>query len=357
MNKKAFTLIELLVVIAIIGVLVGMLLPAVQQAREAARRMACSNNMKQLGLACHNYESAYGRFPYASHKISSNDPNLPPDGIGSYTRTKNWVIDLLDYMEGTTVKALHDESDSRFTVAAPSNEALRSTELSVMLCASDPYNRVPFNGTSTPRSAQWGDNWARGNYAANAGLGMFSLTLHPPLNALGNGGKNWQDPMLRGVMGYGVSSTFAHISDGTSNTCLLAEVRAGIDERDSRGCWAMAGAGGSALWGHGGLTYDGVSLDAAGPNANTASGADNIVNCNNLKQSYDMNKQGMSCFDNTNNEATSRSLHPGGVGVVFVDGSTHFINDDIEVLPSTAPNALSAWDKLMLSRDGGVFTR
>ena len=180
MNKKAFTLIELLVVIAIIGVLVGLLLPAVQSAREAARRMSCSNNMKQLGLACHNYADAYGRFPYASHKINSNDPNLPPDGIGSYTRTTNWVIDLLNYMESTTVKALHDESDSRFTVAAPSNEALRSTEISTMLCPSDPYNRKPFNGTSAARSAQWGDNWARGNYAANAGLGMFSLTLHPP---------------------------------------------------------------------------------------------------------------------------------------------------------------------------------
>ena len=220
MNKKAFTLIELLVVIAIIGVLVGLLLPAVQSAREAARRMSCASNMKQLGLACHNYESAHRRFPYASHKINSNDPNLPPDGIGSYTRTKNWVIDL--GLHGRHYgKALHDESDSRFTIAAPSNEALRSTELSVMLCPSDPYNRTPFNGTSAARSAQWGDNWARGNYAANAGLGMFSLTLHPPFNALGNNGKNWQDPMLRGVMGYGVSSQFGHITDGTAiRACL-----------------------------------------------------------------------------------------------------------------------------------------
>ena len=90
---------------------------------------------------------------------------------------------------------------------------------------------------------------------------------------------------------------------------------------------------------------------------NFKDGADNIVNCNLLKQSYDMDREGMSCFDLTNNEATSRSLHPGGVGVVFVDGSTHFINDNIQVLPSAAPSALSAWDKLMLSRDGGVFTR
>ena len=353
MNKKAFTLIELLVVIAIIGVLVGLLLPAVQQAREAARRMSCASNMKQLGLACHKYESAYRRFPYASHKINSTDPNLPPDSTGSYATTRNWVVDILPYIEQNTLQNLLDESDPRFTISAASNQAFRSTNINVMRCASDAYNNVLFDGTGT----QWGGGWARGNYAANAGLGMFSMTLHPPFNALGNNGKNWQDPMLRGVMGYGVSSTFAHIQDGSSNTCLLAEIRAGIDRRDPRGCWAMAGAGGSAMWGHGGLTYNGVSLDAPGPNATSKDGADNIVNCNLLKQSYDMDREGMSCFDLTNNEATSRSLHPGGVGVVFVDGSTHFINDNIQVLPSAAPSALSAWDKLMLSRDGGVFTR
>jgi prepilin-type N-terminal cleavage/methylation domain-containing protein len=339
---KGFTLIELLVVIAIIGVLIGLLLPAVQSAREAARRMSCSNNIKQLAIGLHSFSDANHRLPYASHK---NSKSVRPDSTSSHSRTINWVIEILPFMENETTYSLLNRNEN---IADGSNEGLRSTSIETMLCPSDVNNRTPFNGTSVGRTAAYGDNWARGNYAANSSLGLYSSFLHAPLNALR--GNNWNDPMLRGVMGYGRTSSFKHITDGTSNTVMLAEIKAGIDKRDSRGCWAMSGACSSELWGHGGIKYGGQVLDAPGPNANTGA-ADNCLNCNELKKSYNMEAENMSCYNYTNNEATARSMHPGGVLSCRVDGSVHFISDDIEVSPST-PENLSAWDKLMLSTDG-----
>lgn len=125
---RAFTLVELLVVIAIIGVLVGLLLPAVQAAREAARRMQCSNNFKQLGLAVHNYESANGRLPSGwVSKTPSGDP-----GWG-------WSAALLPFMEGSTI---YNQIDSRLPIAHASHSSLLTVSLPTFICPSDPLNKI-----------------------------------------------------------------------------------------------------------------------------------------------------------------------------------------------------------------------
>ena len=142
--------------------------------------------------------------------------------------------------------------------------------------------------------------------------------FYAPLNALR--GNNWNDPEVLWGMAERAASS---ITDGTSNTVMLAEIRAGIDERDSRGVWAMSGACSSELWGHGGIKYGGQVLDAPGPNANTGA-ADNCLNCNELKKSYDMEAESMSYYNYTNNEATARSMHTGGVLSCRVDGSVQF---------------------------------
>ncbi len=126
---SGFTLVELLVVIAIIGILVGLLLPAVQAAREAARRMQCSNNMRQLGLALHNYESAYKRMP--SGWVSN--PNLSGEpGWG-------WAAALLPFMEGNTVA---NRIDWRIAIEEEIHDEIRTTVIPTFICPSDPYENI-----------------------------------------------------------------------------------------------------------------------------------------------------------------------------------------------------------------------
>lgn len=121
--RTGFTLVELLVVIAIIGVLVGLLLPAVQAAREAARRMQCSNNLRQVGLALHNYESAHKRFPSGwVANVAAGEP-----GWG-------WAVGLLPFMEQSTVTA---RIDNRFEIIAPVNQPMIRQVIPTFLCPSD----------------------------------------------------------------------------------------------------------------------------------------------------------------------------------------------------------------------------
>lgn len=124
-TRRAFTLIELLVVIAIIGILVGLLLPAVQAAREAARRMQCSNNLKQLGLAVHNYESAYRRIP--SGWIDNQRSGEPGWG---------WAAHLLPFMEGSN---LYRQIDDRIPIEEDIHARARLSIVSTFTCPSDPY--------------------------------------------------------------------------------------------------------------------------------------------------------------------------------------------------------------------------
>ena len=354
-SRGAFTLVELLVVIAIIGILVALLLPAVQQAREAARRLQCSNNIRNLGLACMNYHAAHEAFPPASvWKTGSdidmqNNPNL----------SETWVVFLMPYIEQQN---LYDSYVPDKWMTEPENRAFRGTQLAIMQCPSDAYSRHLYSGTpGSGHTSAHNDNWARGNYAANGALGFQSDSIHCGDYGTGGSGcaafnsQGWNDGKIRGVMGANASATIDDIKDGTSNTIMLLEIRAGVAQNDSRGVWAMAGAGPSSCWAHG---YVG---DAGGPNAG-AIASDDIAGCSEIQTAVGgdqaLRDLGMGCYGGTssspNRQASPRSMHVGGIFACFADGSVHWINDYVET--SSTITVPSAWDKLNLSMDGEVLS-
>jgi prepilin-type N-terminal cleavage/methylation domain-containing protein/prepilin-type processing-associated H-X9-DG protein len=346
-RPDGFTLVELLVVIAIIGVLVSLLLPAVQAAREAARRSTCQNNIRQAGLALLNYHDAKGEFPPSAQLVQGtggmNAPHLGTKHLA------NWVINILPQMEQN---ALYQAFELSKPISDPVNRELRGTELTAMLCPTDPYNRTSkFAG----RNADEGDNWARGNYAANAALGYMLL------NGMGSQGpycagpdsEGWLDSRIRGVMGLNVALAIGDIIDGTSQTMLLAEVRAGLADSDRRGVWALGGPGSSGLWAHG-------ASNAIGPN-DCREGSDSLTNCTKAQTDAGgkeiLDAQCMPCDGIDGNiQAGVRSLHPGGAMVCFADGSVHFVSDYVDKGTSweVDPTLYHVWERLIASGDEQV---
>jgi prepilin-type N-terminal cleavage/methylation domain-containing protein len=342
-RSAGFTLVELLVVIAIIGVLVALLLPAVQAARSAARRTMCQNNLKQIGISLLNYHDQFNEFP----------PSVtfdPTRGEPSVARThfKNWVIAILPFMEQQN---LYDQFDFEAPINSRLNSAARGTRVPAMLCAEE---------DSTNQDTlyiQDGGNWARGNYAANACMGAFSTSWRA---GAGADSERWKGDLTRGVMGANVSTSIAQITDGTTNTIMVGEIRVGIDAVDRRGTWALGGPGASSLWMHG-------SDDANGVNVCTLA-ADNIQYCADIFTAVGeatVASQCMGCNRNggDNTQTAARSNHPGGIFVCMVDGSVQFLSDFIDTLTiwdltpyGILPNELGTWQRLNASADSAVVS-
>jgi prepilin-type N-terminal cleavage/methylation domain-containing protein/prepilin-type processing-associated H-X9-DG protein len=334
--NSGFTLVELLVVIAIIGILVALLLPAVQAAREAARRTQCQSNIKQLGLALQNYHSQRKKFPPSA----TFDPKgEPPEN--SKTHFENWVITLLPFMEQ---QALHDSFNLKLPISDEINQIPRGTALESMICPSDSGHETKF------ASAGEGDNWARGNYGANACMGAYS-TGWRGRDGAGPEAVFWLSFLTGGVMGANVSRGISEITDGTSQTILLAELRVGLTEEDRRGTWALGGPGSSSLWMHG-------TDDANAPNACKIY-SDNILGCDKIVAAEggieSLAAQCMGCLPNgTSTQAAPRSQHPGGVYVCMVDGSVRFILDTIDTASPYRigrPKDLATWQRLNAAQD------
>ena len=315
--EKGFTLVELLVVIAIIGVLVALLLPAVQAAREAARRTQCQNNFKQVALALHNYHDANEIFPPAA----SLDENTARQPQRARVHQANWIVRLLPHLEQGSLYDLFDltvpisgpESDS------PRNYQARGTSIPALMCPSDPFNQQSlFRG----RSSAEGGNWARGNIGANGALGFMSVGGTNPA------GRDdqifWEDERTRGLMGVNTAISMRAVTDGTSQTIMIGELRAGVVDWDSRGTWALNGHGASSLWGHG-------TDNANGPNS-CLPGGDGLIECPKIMSAFGRDAIVSECMpcDTVAGQGGPRSLHIGGVYVAFVDGSVHFISDFID---------------------------
>lgn len=357
-NRTGFTLVELLVVITIIAMLIGLLLPAVNAAREAGRNASCRNNLKQLALATLQYEHGHEILPPAcnpSGTVPNKKTNVSP--MTPSNQRENWVIHILPYLEQT---ALADEINAYLKdntkaigdtfsdiTGKPKMADIRTRELKTLLCPSDRLNRTMFIDDS-------GNSWGRGNYAANMGIGKADDMSN--INW-------WSKPNAKGVMGPRMSVQITGIKDGASNTILLSEIRAGINSSDPRGTWALGGAGPSATSKNGFL-----GGEAYGPNAEPPiiGKGDSIYNCADGKmgmQALERTRIGLPCTDGSgaNVQATCRSSHSGGVNVAFADGNSRFISNSISlgtIINITDPNALDSfsqlgvWDKLILSNDG-----
>lgn len=208
-KRSAFTLVELLVVIAIIGILIGMLLPAVQQVREAARRATCSNNLKQIALAMHNYESAHKVFPPGGIWKGPND--APRGNRSQRGNGWAWSYFILPYVEQNNIYDAIEE-DWAFRISDPPNRALVGQVFGLQRCpsAGNTPTHIRIGNGSEP-FAMHDPGIAATNYVACGGSFIAGTYYDRPPDR-----KN-------GIFGEESETVFATISDGTSNTIMAGE--------------------------------------------------------------------------------------------------------------------------------------
>jgi prepilin-type N-terminal cleavage/methylation domain-containing protein/prepilin-type processing-associated H-X9-DG protein len=291
-QRPGFTLVELLVVIAIIGALVALLLPAVQAARESARRMTCSNHLRQLGLALLNYNDTYNALPPARHAGGVNIC---------------WLVRILPYIEQANINYDFSQGGMGGTI----NSAVSNTQLKVLLCPSAPTGRKGITGGASVAGVT--DYVAISHVSTNNPL----IVPTPPSDPAGNG-------ILGGLGPTPVFRRLAEITDGTSNTLMVSEL-AGRPQLWIRGKYVNTGHGQAQWTNHeGGLAVvDGLTmngLQVGGPCA---------LNCANM---YDPD------FPNSMNPNEEMySFHSSGVNVVFADGSVRVVasNSPISVVAAT----------------------
>jgi prepilin-type N-terminal cleavage/methylation domain-containing protein/prepilin-type processing-associated H-X9-DG protein len=316
-RQRAFTLVELLVVIAIIGVLVALLLPAVQAAREAARRMSCGNNLKQLGLGLQNYHDTYKTFPPAHIPFAGTPPAFTYPNLGWTNNTTpatswgpSWMVMILPFIEQQPLHDIYDSTVSISQVAAnPSNPLptvqqdrnayMRSRFLEVYACPSD-----SFATQGNPYTANNGP-WARGSYAISANW---------------QGGVSWSTPWQnnnadKGLAGQYQAANMANVIDGTSNSTAVWEIQGGPSGGDVRGAWAVGR----------GVIEGGCAVgDCLGINYGRA-GADDIQGCDSQPQ------RRLGCWNGGDGQQGAKSYHPGGAQAALVDGSVRFMPTTIDL--------------------------
>ncbi|PQO41025.1 DUF1559 domain-containing protein [Blastopirellula marina] len=340
--RRGFTLVELLVVIAIIGVLIALLLPAVQQAREAARRMSCTNKLKQLGLAMHNYHDTFGRLPAMAGGTRENDARL-----------SGW-IGLLPFFEQ---KALYDQISSGNGThpsfgPRPWNDfaPFKTSQFDMLLCPSEPANPIFENLPSS-------------NYAFS--VGDTSLYI-----------KGYNDAMSSAIESRGVFSQynylgFKSITDGLSNTVMLGEKALGTDgSQKIKSAYAVTGT----PWV--GSTFQdinpGVCYAMRGGNGQYAPSVSSFYTRGGRRWTDGtVNFQGFGTILPPNGPSCSRSgqdwkesivsassYHPGGVDTLFSDGSVSFVTDTIDcgdlskTVNVSGPSPYGVWGALG-SKSGG----
>ena len=320
--RNGFTLIELLVVIAIIAILIALLLPAVQQAREAARRTQCKNNLKQIGLALHNYHDTFGLFP-AGHQFRGGLDGDFTDADGG--NAFGWGYSILPYLEQASLFDQFNSSQDAGENTIPTtpggtlfNATLCQTVIPVISCPSDdkPTN---FNDGAIPNSATSSYQGASGSYDGYQGGGP---TASP--NKLRFNGVLQRDN--RGQYGIG------NIKDGTSNTILVAETKWAMDNNQrNRSRWYGA-------------------VDAAGrPGANGATNA--------LLVSGEWAMNWTAIEGNPQPHRTAGSEHEGGAQFLICDGSVRFISENIQHTATAWIDNANAFDAPNNGANYGLYQR
>jgi prepilin-type N-terminal cleavage/methylation domain-containing protein len=304
-TRAGFTLVELLVVIAIIGVLVALLLPAVQAARESARRMGCASNLRQIGLAMQNYHDVHGAFPIG---VSNDVPGIGNGADGNWT----WPARILPFIEQSALYAQLNVGIGNAPLLTSNSPLvpLLKTPIPIYMCPTDPGNPKQFN------------NFLRGypklNYPAPKPMVMW---------------RDWE----RDAGDRNRSTRLVDVTDGTSNTFLIGErAVAKLPNFISMG----------AIWSCQRGSNNSYTFDANPPNQSYPANA--------------LNAAGECC--NTGNDpgnirGSATSLHPGGLQFCLVDGSVRFVSNNIDsrrCTPNTSPNCApaSTYTRLYYRDDG-----
>jgi prepilin-type N-terminal cleavage/methylation domain-containing protein/prepilin-type processing-associated H-X9-DG protein len=320
-SRSGFTLIELLVVIAIIAVLVGLLLPAVQKVREAASRMQCTNNLKQIGLACHSYHDANQKFPvgYTQNIVSDADFPLPK----GYQSSWAWSALILPYLEQNNVYTQLNipSTGLRDALLNPAMLAILQTPLKVYRCPSDIGDDLNTERHFTIVIQNVMPAIARSNYPGNGGNVWLGAGL-----AAGTDGIFNND---------GKAVAIRDITDGTSNTFLVGERATPDVLKNAPG----ANAGTAALW---------AGIDTWAPEA---PGLEAIRGYTTFRMQDGF--FGGSLPTTYEGSSTFSSLHTGGANFCFCDGSVHFIAQSVPWAPSGSP--LMTYNMLGNKADGLVL--
>jgi prepilin-type N-terminal cleavage/methylation domain-containing protein/prepilin-type processing-associated H-X9-DG protein len=342
--RRGFTLIELLVVISIIAVLIGLLLPAVQAAREAARRMQCSNNLKQIGLGIHNYESANACFPPQSVDLGTNTLSSPLDEADWGTLPR-----LMPYMEGM---AVYNSANFFIHYHNPENSTTGALTIATLICPSE---------VNTQPSVNSHGSYGVGTYCFNVGDWYVYGGFGAPLS---------RAPIL-----YNIGRTLAQITDGLSGTLLASESRTYTNSRRcfgggtpqyvtglsdpfnipspqnspavytaglrSSNCTNSISTRGHTVWVNSDVAIGGFTT-ALPPNyqaqANAGYPNEDLV-------SADENNGGP-----TYAAVIARSYHPGGVNTLFCDGSVRYVKNSISPTTWRALSTIAGGE--VISADG-----
>jgi len=287
-NRSGFTLVELLVVIAIIGILVALLLPAIQAARESARRTQCNNHLKQIALGLHNYHDNIGKLPFATICYI----NGPSPGQSTNTR-QSWFHLILPYVEQAPY---YEEIVPRIEAnQVPGGWPEATVVIETFMCPSDPINpktwQQGFHGNYVP---------CHGSTDAGSGAGQTNGIFYP------------------------LSKTkLTDITDGTSNTVMLGELRLEKDNIAAEGIGNVVCGGTHDLRGRYHNTYHGNATFTTMRSPNTPVG-DTCQYCNGTT-----NAPCRACVS-SNEEIHARSYHPGGVQIALADASVQFVTDSID---------------------------
>ena len=326
-KRKAFTLVELLVVIAIIGILIGMLLPAVQQVREAARRAQCSNNLRQIVLAMHNFESGRGAFPPGqNNEPSANartpNPIIPSPSDSSEASQIGLNMFLLPFVEQGNLFDQFEAATNSWdhtvdfrTVADNNGKPLVSTVIPFYICPSDSSPDGDFNGPLTDASIADSFLHSKTNYVGVTGV-LFGP--NSPVRQLNRPGAENIDQW--GIFGRNSKTTFADIADGSSNVIAMgerssiSEIEAGVDSS------AVPLNSFGAIWSGRGSS----SPVASSPRGGRTEAYLGAIQDNSPASAIDFGVNGLRPT-----EGFTASFHPGGVNVGYADGSVHFLPDNL----------------------------
>jgi prepilin-type N-terminal cleavage/methylation domain-containing protein/prepilin-type processing-associated H-X9-DG protein len=390
--RRGFTLIELLVVIAIIAVLIALLLPAVQAAREAARRAQCTNNLKQIGLALHNYHQAVGTFPQGKSQSAS------AYGYGGgYAGWTEWSAqaEMLPYIEqGPLYNSINFSFCGGYSNGMVINITGWTRAVGAFMCPSDgEVNKAGPPQNNIQQALNWGDttyppntNSYRGSIGTTTSVGGwatgYACCQPDPFKINSNTGTNVIGPYSTGLFAYWISNGIAQVSDGTSNTIAFAESIVGDGNsngaayafRRNNSVTGVGGATGGEVADASLVSYQNVIIPAlqactnayqlgktnSGTNISNANGNrwgwgamsitlfNTVVTPNSSLAQWNACRDGCGgCGPDDSLFSNASSYHPGGCNVLFADGSARFIKDSIS--PQT-------WMALGTKANGDVVT-